>query len=230
MQKVGQIQGLEIHPSEPVTEGQGHLFLLFHGYGADAYDLQSLGDVIQTGGPTHWIFPQGILSVPIGPGWTGRAWWNIDIDRLQRMAATGEPQDLSQEKPANLVSLREAVFATVQQLGVPWKQVILGGFSQGAMLATDIALNAPENPKALVILSGNLINKDEWKAKAPQRKGLPFYMSHGRFDGVLGLKGAQQLETLLTQSGLKGRLQVFEGHHEIPMSAITQLNQFLAKA
>ena len=53
------------------------LVILFHGYGADAYDLQTLSDVLRPKKPTDFLFPQGVLEVPIGPGWTGRAWWNI---------------------------------------------------------------------------------------------------------------------------------------------------------
>jgi phospholipase/carboxylesterase len=231
MQKIGSIpgafKGLEVYPSDPFPEGQGQHFFLFHGYGADAYDLQSLADVIQPSQPTHWIFPQGVLEVPIGPGWTGRAWWPIDITSLQLATQSGQPRDLSQEKPTALAPLRKTFFETVQSLHLSWKDVILGGFSQGAMLATDLFLNAPEAPKALVILSGALINKEEWKKRAPQRAGSQFFMSHGRHDDVLSVRGANQLETLLIQSGLKGHLDTFEGQHEIPIEIIAKLNQFL---
>ena len=54
--------------SEPST------VIFFHGFGADAYDLKSLSEVLSTKNPSRWVFPQGILEVPIGPGWTGRAW------------------------------------------------------------------------------------------------------------------------------------------------------------
>jgi predicted esterase len=52
---------------------------------------------------------------------------------------------------------RKAVLAMVEQVqrdtGLPLSRLILAGFSQGAMLATDVALHLPESPAALCIFS-----------------------------------------------------------------------------
>jgi phospholipase/carboxylesterase len=228
MRKLGSLQCLETHPRVEPKEGQQPLiFILFHGYGADAYDLQALSEVIQTPAPTHFLFPQGVLEVPIGPGWTGRAWWQIDIMALQQAAQQGTPRDLTKEKPAGLAELRKKIFAAIEQLKVPWNQIILGGFSQGAMLATHIFLHAPENPRALVSLSGALLDKEDLKGVAANRAGLPFFASHGRADGVLDARGSAQLETFLISAGLKGKLYTFPGAHEISPDVIQKLNEFL---
>ncbi len=228
MRKIGSLQALESHPrSEPPAGQSAQHFILFHGYGADAYDLQSLAEVINPPEPTHFIFPQGVLEVPIGPGWTGRAWWNIDIEALQAAAMKGEARDLSKESPPSVPELRKKVMKAIEALNVPWNQIILGGFSQGAMLATDIFLHAPEAPKALVVLSGALVNKEEWKKVVSNRAGSPFFMCHGTKDAVLAHRGAAQLETFLIQAGMKGKLISFPGSHEIPMEMMVKLNEFL---
>lgn len=228
MRKLATVQCLEVHPKVELKEGQQPLvFILFHGYGADAYDLQSLSQVIKTPAPTHFIFPQGVLEVPIGPGWTGRAWWPIDIAALQEAALRGSPRDLSKETTPGIPELRKKIFAAIEALKTPWSHIILGGFSQGSMLATDIFLNAPENPRALVSLSGALVNKAEWKSLAPRRAGVPFFACHGKMDAVLDHRGSAQLETFLIEAGMKGKLFSFNGTHEIPMEAINKLNEFL---
>ncbi len=228
MRKLGSLQCIDVHPRIEPKEGQQELtFILFHGYGADAYDLQTLSDVITAPSPLHFIFPQGVLEVPIGPGWTGRAWWPINIQALQEAAASGKPRDLSKETAPGIVDLRKKIFAAIESLKVPWSQIIIGGFSQGAMLATDICLNAPENPRALVCLSGSLVNKDEWKTLVNRRAGTPFFMSHGKSDAVLDARGSAQLETFLINGGLKGKLITFPGTHEIPIDIIGKLNEFL---
>ncbi len=228
MRKLGSLQCLEAHPKIEPKEGQQALtFILFHGYGADAYDLQPLAEVIETPAPTHFLFPQGILEVPIGPGWTGRAWWQINVMALQEAAMKGQPRDLSKESPEALPELRKKVMAAIEQLKVPWNQIILGGFSQGAMLATDICLHAPENPRALVSLSGALLNKAELQTVAAKRAGTPFFASHGKVDSVLDHRGSAQLETFLNQNGMKGKLHSFQGAHEIPPEVILKLNEFL---
>ncbi|MFN7454851.1 MAG: alpha/beta hydrolase [Pseudobdellovibrionaceae bacterium] len=259
---------------EQAASGQAELtVILFHGYGADAYDLRSLAEVLETGKKTRYIFPMGPLEVPIGPGWTGRAWWPIDMARIEKVAMTGQPADLSEEIPQGLDSLREEVFKMIESIEPDFSKVVVGGFSQGSMLATELALSASaqssahsrstshsqeiaqassqtDNPlnakrdaelsselssasiprqfRGLLLFSGALVNKAQWKAKAPSAKGLRFLMTHGSQDMVLGIKGAQQLESMLASSGLKGKLVSFPGSHEIPMLAIQKANEFLS--
>ncbi|RZA25277.1 MAG: hypothetical protein EOP10_07345 [Proteobacteria bacterium] len=121
--------------------------ILLHGFGADASDLESLKDYVPTKRKLNWLFPQGLMEVPIGPGWTGKAWWPIAMSTIA--------EDFSGIKPDGLLKAREALFQMVTALGVPWNKIFLGGFSQGAMLATDLYLNAPETPAGLVLLSGS---------------------------------------------------------------------------
>ena len=199
---------------------------LFHGYGADCEDLRSLAEVIRPGARTHFIFPNGPLSVPIGPGWSGSAWWPIDFSRFER------PDDLSwtEAMPAELPKLREELLGWISRVEPDWNKVVIGGFSQGSMLSLDLFLNAPKIPRGLVLLSSALINKAEWteKAKARAQDGAPrFFQSHGQRDQVLPFKVASQLETQLIQAGWKGSLFSFPGAHESPMNVIERVNQYL---
>lgn len=210
--------------SEPLNSEKDNsqiqqVFFLFHGFGADAYDLQTLAEVITPPKATHFIFPQGPLSVPIGPGWSGRAWWNIDWNR--------KIEDIPQTTPPELSSLREIMLTWIEGFGYRWDQVILGGFSQGAMLATDLALSAPSLPKGLVVLSGSLLNKPEWKEKIKTRAQLKFFLSHGRRDPVLPEALGSQLESLFRSNGLQGKTFWFDGTHEITPAVISSLNEHL---
>lgn len=146
---------------------------------------------------------------------------------IEQAAREGGTRDLSGEKPEGLEKIRPRVFEMIQKLNVPWNRIILGGFSQGSMLATDIFLRAPEAPKGLLIFSGALLNKAETKEVAKNRAGSKFFMCHGDQDMVLGHRGAAQLETLLINAGLKGSLLTFKGAHEIPMIAIQKANEYL---
>lgn len=198
---------------------------MFHGYGADAYDLRSLSEVLGDSSTTHWIFPQGIHAVPIGPGWMGRAWWQLNMRDLE--GGIPDMEAWSNHEPQGMVELREKMLSWISSFEPDWSRVVLGGFSQGAMLATDLFLHAPQAPKGLVIFSGALINKPNIKKVAHQREGSRFFQSHGRQDPILPYRGASQLESLLTSSGLKGSLYSFDGTHEIPMNAIQKANEYL---
>ncbi|MFN3455459.1 MAG: alpha/beta hydrolase, partial [Pseudobdellovibrio sp.] len=132
-----------------VTDPNAPWVILFHGFGADAHDLEGLKDYIHTNKPVNFRFPNGIYEVPIGPGWTGRAWWKLTLNSL--------PHDWSDHTPDEMASLVPSLIKMISDLNVPWNKIILGGFSQGAMLATELYLQAPETPLGLISMSGSLI-------------------------------------------------------------------------
>ena len=194
--------------------------ILFHGFGADAQDLLPLGELIE---PTkHWLFPDGPLEIPIGFAATGRAWWTIDFNRMST-----SDYDFTQERPRALEQSFAAVQKFILSLKTPISDIVLGGFSQGGMMALHAYLNLPEKPKGLILLSSALINKAEQKIKIETRGDGTFYLAHGVHDQVLPYKCGQQLETFLTQSGMKGKLHTFQGSHEIPMSVVSQVKDYL---
>lgn len=199
--------------------------IFFHGFGADMNDLQSLGEMISTHKTYNWLFPNGPLDVPHSVG--GKAWWHIDMMELQRIMMTGGERDQSLSTPAGLDKSVDMTMEMIRQLRVPWNKIILGGFSQGAMLATELYLKAPETPKGLVIMSGTLLHQDKWKELIPARAGQKFFQSHGTHDPVLSHKQAARLETLLTQNGMKGHLMSFAGGHEIPMPVLKKISEYI---
>lgn len=223
----GSLKGLEIY-SESENAHDLPWLILFHGYGADASDLFGLYDYLTKNREFNFFCPQGILEVPIGPGWTGRAWWNLDMEEIQRLMMMGLEREFAKEKPAGLANLRVKVLQSLEKIA-PWDKIVLGGFSQGAMLATDIYLHAPQTPAGLCVLSGTLINQEEWGPLFEKRRGEEIFQSHGQNDPVLKINGAEKLKTQLTQAGWKVNYHPFPGGHEIPPRVIQHLNQYLDK-
>lgn len=211
---------------EFTAEPSATTIVFFHGYGANDADLAPLALEIPLPRPARWVFPNAPLKLD-SEGFS-RAWFPIDAERIEQGQRTGKAVDFSQSEPSGLAEVRKMTDQFLASLNVPWEQLILGGFSQGSMLAVDLALRAPENPRGLVILSGNLINEKSWKDLAPKRASLPFFQSHGIADPILGYQGARKLETLLQQAGLSGKLLSFEGGHAIPSDAFAALSRFLA--
>ncbi|MCM2281313.1 MAG: serine esterase, partial [Bdellovibrionaceae bacterium] len=172
-------------------------------------------------------FPNGHLSVPIGGGFQGRAWFPLRVSELEAAIAAGEGVDLRKAAPPGLDQALAHGRKFLAALGVPLERVVLGGFSQGGMLATELALRAETGPAGLVILSGSLVDAENWARLAPNRKGLRFFQSHGTEDPVLRIEPARALERLLTEAGLDGMLYEFRGQHEIPMEVLRQLGSYL---
>jgi phospholipase/carboxylesterase len=221
LRKIGPLETLEI-PGTP----DGYGVVVLHGYGADARDLVSFSQLLSTPPGTTWLFPNGPLRINES-GVDGRAWFPIDAQALQVAVLQNVHYDFSKATPAGVKQSREAVLAMLDAAKISLSKTVLIGFSQGAMLATDIALRGPERPLGLVVLSGTVINRDIWIEKGKMRAGLPFFQSHGEADPLLGFQYAQNLEKLFLEAGLKGQLHGFRGGHEVPQEIIHKLNQFL---
>jgi len=229
MKRYGSVEALEI----PGETG-GPCVIVFHGFGADATDLYSLGSVIKGPPGTTWIFPNGIQAAEFQGGTYGRAWFPIDVEALEAARAAGTHSDFSQATPPGMKKAREAALSMIDALRRPYSKIVLAGFSQGAMLATDLALRAPEKPAGLIILSGALLDEKLWTEKAKAKPGMTFYQSHGIYDELLDVENAKRLEKILVSAGWKGKLQLFNGGHEIPQEVIHQaaryVNQSLARS
>jgi len=212
--------------------GNGPAVVLLHGWGAPGDDLVPLGQEIDEPAGTRFIFPEAPLSLPTGFGplsASGRAWWMLDIQKRQREIAAGRARDLSRDVPNGLDEAREKVIALLdeveQKLGT--KQIVLSGFSQGAMLACDTALRSTRPLAGVILLSGTLLAADEWTPLMPKRKGLKLFQSHGNADPLLPFSTAEQLRDLLTQAGLSVDWVGFRGGHEIPGLVLDRLGAFL---
>lgn len=218
------IAGLDVIES-PGDPGEKTI-LLFHGFGADAQDLAPISGVLPR---ARWLFPDAPLEIPIAPGYTGRAWFPISISALQQTIKEGDNDKIAQLFPAEITEAKEIGLRLIKELNIPHANLWLGGFSQGAVLATEIAFSVEEKPAGLLIFSGTLINENAWEREAKKCADMPFFQSHGDADPLLPLSRAIKLEKLLKDAGLQGRLFRFHGGHEIPQSALFALHDFLEK-
>lgn len=207
----------------------GPVVILFHGFGADAYDLLPLSQVYKERPKATWLFPHGPLEIEIAPGYTGRAWFEIDLERIKRAIQMGQKNEVNLAFPPDLQEARRIGTQLIAELNIPLSKLFLGGFSQGAVLAADIGLNAFEKVGGLILLSGTLIHEPQWERLAHQHAGMPFFQSHGQNDPILPYERAQALEKILKGGGLKGKLHTFAGGHEIPPPILTELRNFLTK-
>ena len=202
--------------------------ILLHGWGAPGDDLVPLGEPLAAPGRLL-VFPEAPLPAMAG----GRAWWPLDLARMQAARARGEERALRQETPQGLPDARARVTALVTEVtrltGVDPRAVFLGGFSQGAMVATDVTLASPGLVGGLIVLSGSIVAESEWRAHLPLLPpGLPVLMSHGRGDPVLPFSFAEALRELFQAAHHPVTWVPFDGGHGIPVVVLTKLEAFLA--
>lgn len=210
--------------------GSGPAIVLCHGFGAPGDDLVPLARVVDAGRGVRWFFPEALLEADLGmgPSEDARAWWPIDMMRLQLLMERGQARDLAAETPDGMVEARSALEACLAVLerehGLEPARTILGGFSQGAMLATEVALHAERGFGGLAILSGALVSEERWREAASQSGGsIDAIVTHGRRDPILPFDGGRAVAELLAASGGRVRFVPHGGGHEIPPSALDAL-------
>ena len=210
--------------------GEGPLVVLLHGFGAPGNDLVALWSYLNAPEEVRFLFPAAPMQLDMGFG-DARVWWMLDMKRITQARAQGQWDALSQEIPRGLAPARQQIiellaFAT-ETLSVQPGSLVLGGFSQGAMLATDLVLHSDIPFAGLALLSGTLIAKHEWLPRLPNRQGLPVFQSHGIDDPILAFSMARQLREHIQTAGLPVSWVEFRGGHEIPVQVLEGLGTFL---
>jgi phospholipase/carboxylesterase len=205
--------------------------VLCHGFGAGGTDLVPLGFELRSMNATlsdqlQFVFPAARLSLD-DQGMPGaRAWWHIDMVALTEAISNGVLRLMRDEHPPELPAAREALLELIREIqeetGLPLSRFVLGGFSQGAMLATDVALHLPETVGALCVFSGTLLCETVWRPLAARHEKLRVLQSHGRHDMILPFEAARWLRDMFQDSGIHVEFIEFAGDHTIPAEALTQ--------
>jgi phospholipase/carboxylesterase len=212
-----------------IRENAAKTAIILHGFGADMNDLAPLYSYLDPSGKFNWIFPNGIDEVPIGPHMAGRAWFPIRMAEIEAAAMRGDVVDFADVCPPGLVEAEIRLKTLIKTLRIKSEDLVLGGFSQGAMMTCQIALTMKEDVAGMLLFSGNCINLQVWSENAARHRKIPFIQSHGTEDPVLGFKHAERLYEMLTNAGLKGEFIPFKGFHEIPLPVIREAAKFLDK-
>ena len=204
-------------------ENAKRAIVLFHGYGANMHDLFPLWEIWDEA-DINWYFPNGVLSLPMGY-YEGRAWFSIDMQALDRAMRLGEFRDMAGSIPPEFEITLSQQEEFLREISKNKLKLIIGGFSQGAMCASHLAMKKDLSIDGLILLSGCVLASSKYPEHA---KGIPFYQAHGTQDPILPLSGAKMLEEKLISMDFKGSLHVFNGGHEIPPEVVIQVKDFIS--
>ncbi len=223
-----EIAGLTARVVERVANPQLTVVLL-HGFGAPGDDLVALGQYIAA--PARFVFPEAPIELG-GLYGDSRAWWRLDLARLEEEMRTGAIRDRRSEVPEGLEAARTQLLEFLEQLEERYSlennQLVLGGFSQGAMLALDVALHREVAPAGLVLLSGTLLAQAIWETRMTKLAHVPVFQSHGMHDQLLPFSIAELLRDEMRAAGANVEWCAVHGGHEIPPSVLDGVTKLLA--
>lgn len=218
---IRQIAGLQTTVVGSQAQGRAVVVLL-HGYDMKPAALAPFAHSMR--GPALFLMPQG----PVGSPGGNCAWWNIDTAARSR-ALAGGPRDLVHESPAGLPAARDQLSFFVDAVRADFqpKHLVIGGFSQGGMLACDWLLHAGSYIDGLMLLSASRLNFAEWVLLQERLRQVPVLVSHGHKDADLAFAAGEQLMAFLVAAGASVTWTPFDGGHEIPFVVWREMRKFL---
>jgi phospholipase/carboxylesterase len=163
---------------------------LMHGRGTSEQDLAGLFDLLDPERRLLCAAPRGPLQLP---GTPGNHWYVVE--------RVGYPD------PATFARSHELLGAWLDQLGEESgagpERTVLGGFSQGTVMAYALGLGADRPvPGGILALSGFVPQVEGWSPGLEERRGLPVLISHGERDPVIPVGFARAARELLEPAGL----------------------------
>jgi phospholipase/carboxylesterase len=212
----GALPGALVYRLRPAAGPPDGALVLMHGRGADEHDLHPLLDLLDPEQRLVGITPGGPLALPPG----GRHWYVVP--------RVGYPERETFQASYRL--LDEFLRALPEPTGVPAERTVLGGFSQGTVMAYALGLGAGRpSPAGIVALSGFIPTVAGWEADL-DRPGLPVWIAHGRDDPVIPVTFARDARARLEAAGLAVAYRETPAGHQVHPRAIAGLPDWIEGA
>ena len=185
------------------------MVVFLHGYGADGADLLGLADVLAPHLPgTVFFAPDAPL--PCAASGFGRQWFGIPAFDGSSVVAAG------QEMAASADDLNGFIDACLAAEGLTPADLVLVGFSQGAMMALHVAPRRAVAVAGVVAISGRLLRPEVLVAETLVKP--PVLLIHGDEDAVVPFAEMGLAGTALSAAGFEvfGHVMHGSGHGIAP--------------
>ena len=201
-----------MRPAEGDPEGA---LVLFHGRGADENDLFPLLDALDPERRLVGATPRGPLSLP-----PGGAHWYV-------LGGIGTPEATTFH--ASYAAGSEWLDGFLREHGVGSDRVVLGGFSQGGVMAYSLGLRAGRpRPAAIVALSSFIPTVQGFELDLSPLVP-PVAIGHGTLDPVIEVEWGRRARALLEQAGADVVYRETPMFHQIDPEFIPELSDWLGR-
>lgn len=197
-------------PASGAPEGA---LVLLHGRGADERDLFPLLDALDPDRRLLGITPRGPLSLPPG----GAHWY--------RLGGIPTPD------PDTFFPTFEAAAAFLDALPVPMERVVMGGFSQGAVMSWALGLGAGRpRPAGIIALSGFMPEVEGFELDLTDLNGYPIAVAHGSLDPIIPVEFGRAAAERVRAAGAALVWRETAVPHTIDPRVLPELQAFVAAA
>jgi phospholipase/carboxylesterase len=202
-----------IHGSRPAArEPADGTLVLLHGRATDEHDLLPVIDALDPERRLDGLTPRGPFTLPPG----GYHWYGPVV-------RVGFPNKERFEQSFALLS--EWLDATVDL-----ERTVLGGFSQGSVMAYALGLGAGRPaPAGVLAMSGFIPVVEGFELDLEGRRALPVAIAHGTHDPVIAVQYGREARDRLTAAGLDVLYRESPIGHGVDPRGIDELRAWLAR-
>jgi len=194
-------------PADGEPEGA---LVLFHGRGADENDLFPLLDALDPERRLAGFTPRGPLSLPPG----GAHWYVVPRVGYPDTATFWQ----SYEQATDWLD------------SLPYERIVLGGFSQGAVMSYALGLGRGRpRPAAIVALSGFIPTVERFDFDLSQALP-PVAIGHGTYDPVISVEFGRRARRMLEEAGAAVLYRESPMPHTIDPRFVAELQPWLRSA
>jgi phospholipase/carboxylesterase len=188
------------------------VLILLHGRGGTAEDILGLGKAIS---PEKWAM--------LAPQASGNSWYPFSF-----LA----PREQNEPYLTSALGRVQAAIDTALAAGIPAEKIAIGGFSQGACLATEFVGRNPRRYAALLALTGGLTGPPGAPIKLTgDLAGTPILLSSGDPDPHVPWARVQQSADLLQKIGGRVTIRRYPGKpHSVTGEELSSARDVLALA
>ena len=185
------------------------LLVLMHGVGSNEQDLFSLADQI----PDRFCVLSLRAPYCMAPG--SFSWFDFSIE-------PGGVRSIDEaQEAASRALLAQTITSAAEQLGIAPERVVVGGFSQGGIMALSLLLTEPALMQAALVWHGRMLPQMQARVAAPEAlRGRKLWLSHGTLDNVIPVAHAQAIAHYVQTLPVDLTYREFPSAHEIRPSEL----------
>jgi phospholipase/carboxylesterase len=207
--EIGELLETRARPAAGEPEGA---LVLFHGRGTDENDLFPLLDALDPERRLLGLTPRGPLQLPPG----GNHWYVI--------------RELGYPDQETFTSSYRRASAWLDALVVPAERMVIGGFSQGAVMSYALGLGADRpRPAGIIALSGFVPTVERFAIDF-ERPLPPIAIGHGSFDPVIGVEWSRRAKEQLEAAGADVLYRESPLPHTVDPGFLAELGPWLEQA
>lgn len=196
-----------------------------HGLGADGHDFEGLVPELRL--PAHlavrFVFPHApFRPVTLNAGTVMRAWYDISMGE-HGLAQNARHIEDSAETVAELIQHENA-------RGIPTSRIVLGGFSQGGVIALTAGLRYPQPLAGILALSAPLVGAEGLADQVhPANATTPIFLAHGRQDPLVPISLGQRVYQTLRARDLPVEWHEYPMPHSVCLEEVRDMSAWLSR-